>query len=119
MTREARRGRVAAGRHDMRRLLIIAAAALTLSACQTTEEMLAQDETYCERLGARAGTSVFVQCMMAREGQRIEARQRAAQAFSVLGQQLSQPQPQQQPVFRHPMNCTTYRAGQVIQTRCF
>ena len=103
----------------MRRLMIIAAAALTLSACQTTDEMLAQDETYCERLGARAGTSVFVQCMMAREGQRVEARQRAAQAFSALGQQLSQPAPQQQPVMHQSVNCTTRRAGWDVHTTCF
>jgi len=113
----------------MKVLLFAAAAVISLSACQGTpvgdamigKEKLAQmDDEYCRSIGAKPGSTPYMQCRMFKTDQRERnhrsAYQRAAAGFAGAGQSYGNAM-QQNANRRVTCNSNTY--GTTTTTNCY
>ncbi|MBB5040800.1 hypothetical protein [Shinella fusca] len=102
------------------RLFAAAAAMIALpllSGCVSSEEQAAQDSAFCQSLGATAGNGLM-ECVMARDEQRENARYRRSMALIAAGNNINQMNQQQAMVnaMNRPVNTTCRRQG--IYTNC-
>lgn len=101
----------------MKRVIILAAA-IILTGCQTAEQRAAtesQDRAWCQANGSKGNG--LSQCMIARENQRFNERQARAAAFARFGAQIQAQQAQQQMIYNQnrPRTTNCYQVSNSVQ----
>jgi len=99
----------------MRGLWVAAAVALAVGGCRSTERVAAQDDAYCQSIGAPPGSPTYPQCrlQLRAEQERREAHFRANPPFRTNNPVTWQAPPQQRSV-----TCTTSPNLGNLQTTC-
>lgn len=99
--------------NQMKLRVVAALAALSLAGCQGTpigdavigpEKLAQMDDQYCQSIGAKPGSSVYVQCRMGRTSQRDASHQ---QAFQRAGAGLSAAGASMQGGYARNVSCTS------------
>lgn len=58
----------------MRGVIVVGVALLALTGCKSTAERAAEDDGYCQSLGAPMGSQPYVQCRLAQQERRDRRR---------------------------------------------
>jgi hypothetical protein len=101
--------------------LIVVAALLALSGCKTAEERAAADDTYCQGLGVRPGDPSYVQCRLTLRQEQETKRQAAVAGLAAGLQGAADNIARNQAIANanRPVNCTSTRLGQQVNTTCY
>jgi hypothetical protein len=108
----------------MRKLIMLSATGLILSACASTgdPQAVARDHAACVRNGAESGTDQYRQCMLALQSSRSQQYQQSEinwagiAAFGAALQGAAQQFPPPPP--STTFNCSSRMVGNAVQTQC-
>ncbi|MCJ2085502.1 hypothetical protein MKK88_05770 [Methylobacterium sp. E-005] len=96
------------------RIVIVAAALLALTGCKSTEQRAAEADDFCRSIGARPGSDAYVQCRLAQQ-QRQDAER--ARKRAAINEGLDDVQ--RSVSGNRPVNCTSTRLGNTVNTNCY
>lgn len=100
--------------------LAAVAACILLAACQSEQpakgEALAKLQNQCLAYGFKLGTPSYSSCLMQLDQSRIQTNIAKRQAFGAALQNMGS---NMQQSAGNSVNCTSYRVGNTVQTRCY
>lgn len=103
------------------RIVVVAAALLAMAGCKSTAERAAEDDGYCQSLGAPVGSPPYVQCRLVQQQRRDQKQAELARDIQETGRSIGDGLARSQAInaANRPVNCTSTRIGNQVNTNCY